>query len=85
MQEEGALTWWLHSREAGAQVSEEGIQFPFSSKFGGYGGQCGTDGMLETFRGILCTTTQLTIKLVDDANEWCLAGYRQLRLLVSLL
>jgi hypothetical protein len=80
VQEEKVLEWWLTSRK----LLHKHMRKVFDSLL-----PCWVDTLkgknARTFSGQSSTPGHLALRIQDEANEWCLAGYRHLLSLLALL
>lgn len=81
VQGDSALQWWLHSRK---RVSKH-VRRGFDSLFFLVGWTLWKERNARTFNGIATSPLDLALKIQEEANEWCLAGYRQLLSLLPLI
>ncbi|WVZ88335.1 hypothetical protein U9M48_034869 [Paspalum notatum var. saurae] len=74
VREEQALGWWLLARKGLPKVFRRG----FDSFFFLAGWLLWKERNARTFDGVLSTPAQLASRILEEANAWCAAGFKQL-------
>lgn len=81
LQDGHALGWWLQVRKRVPKPVLHGLDSLFFS----VSWSVWKERNPRNFRQVSLTPLQLTVQIMDEASEWCLAGYKQLRSLQQLL
>ena len=81
VQEEKVLEWWLRSRK----LVDKQVRKGFESLFFLFGWTLRKERNARNFNGVSTAPASLALKVQEDTIEWCLAGYKQLRLLLAIL
>ena len=77
---EPAILWWLQSRK----MVPKPICRGFDSLFFLIGWMLWKERSARTFNRISTSAAQLEVLIQQEIDEWCLAGYKQLRSLMAL-
>jgi hypothetical protein len=80
VQEEKVLEWWLRSRK----LVDKQVRKGFDSLFFLVRWTLWKERNARTFNGTSTAPASLALKIQEEANEWCLAGYKQLLSLLAL-
>jgi hypothetical protein len=80
VQEEKVLEWWLRSRK----LVDKQVRKGFDSLFFLVGWTHWKERNARTFNRTSTGPASLALKIQEEANEWCLAGYKQLLSLLAL-
>jgi hypothetical protein len=81
VQEEGVLLWWLPSRK----LVDKQLRKGFDSLFFLIGWTLWKERNARTFAGPQASPMDLARKILEEAGDWCLAGYKHLLSLLALL
>ena len=81
VQEESMLQWWLRNRK----LVEKHVRKGFDSLFFLIGWALWKERNARTFDGKSLSPAGLAIRIQEEANQWCLAGYKHLLSLLELL
>jgi hypothetical protein len=71
-----AIQWWLRSRKALPKLRRRG----FDSLFFLIGWAIWKERNTRTFNGVSTSAARLGVQIQEEAEAWCLAGYRTLGL-----
>ena len=75
------LDWWLRTRK----LLHKQLRKGFDSLFFLVGWSIWKERNARTFNGTSAAPSRLALLIQEEANEWCLAGYRHLLPLLTLM
>jgi len=79
--EEDVMKWWLRNRKLVAKPARKG----FDSLFFLVGWRLWKERNSRTFDGVSTDAAGLACSILGEAEEWCLAGYKHLMSLLTLM
>ena len=80
VRQEQVMAWWLQCRKRIPKPVRRG----FDSLFFLIGWMLWKERSARTFNRISTSAAQLEVSIQQEIDEWCLAGYKQLRSLMAL-
>ena len=79
--EEDVMEWWLRNRKLVVKLARKG----FDSLFFLVGWRLWKERNSRTFDGVSTDGAVLVCSILGEAEEWCLAGYKHLLSLLTMM